>query len=160
MRTMIAYATKHGTTEKCARMLSESIGGQVDLVDLDKNSEVSLENYDTVIIGGSVYAGSIRKEVTAFCKKHLETLKTKNTGLFICGLGEGAEAEKELKASFPAELLESAKAKAAFGGELIFGNLNFLERVIMKKMAKTDKDLSTLHEDVIKDFSAQMTKVK
>lgn len=159
MRTLIAYATKHGTTEKCARMLQESIGGEIDLVDLDKDSTVSPEGYDTVIIGGSVYAGSIRKEVTAFCRKHLETLKTKNTGLFICGLGEGVEAEKELNASFPAELLETAKAKAAFGGELLFGNLNFMERVIMKKMAKTDKDISKLNEDVIHDFSDKMTKV-
>lgn len=159
MKTLIAYATKHGTTEKCAHMLKESIGGEIDLVDLGKDSTVSPESYDTVIIGGSVYAGSIRKEVTAFSRKHLETLKKKNIGLFICGLGEGEEAEKELRASFPAELLENAKAKAAFGGELIFGNLSFLERVIMKKMTKSDQDVSKLHEDVIHDFSDKMTKV-
>jgi menaquinone-dependent protoporphyrinogen oxidase len=48
MKTLIAYATKTGTTEKCAKMLAEKLGS-ADLFNLS-NGTPDLSKYDMVII--------------------------------------------------------------------------------------------------------------
>lgn len=153
MKTLIAYATKHGSTEKCAKMLKEELDGQVDLMNLDEESKVDLSLYDQVVIGGSVYAGRIRKPVSNFCLQHLDELNNKRIGLYFCGIVEGEDIEKELVASFPPELLKAASAKEFFGGELIMDQMNFLEKFVIKKVAKVTTNISKIREDKINDFA-------
>ncbi len=159
MSTLIAYATKHGCVEKCARMLSEKIEGKVVLSNLKEEKDIDLSQYDKIIIGGSIYVGKIRKEVTEFCSKNLDELMEKKTGLFICGMQEEGVVEKELQDSFPKELYESAVTKEVFGGEFIFKKMNFMERFIIKKVSKVDQDLSRISEKKIAQFAELMNKV-
>jgi len=156
MNTLIVYSTKYGCTEKCAEMLSEKLGGRVELCNLKKRSVPDLAQYDRVIIGGSVYIGRIQKEVSDFVNSNVEALKSKKTGCFICCMREGDEAKKELAASFPKELLENSAAADYFGGEFVFGKMNFIDRIIVKKVAKTDKDSSSLSEERINRFAEAM----
>lgn len=135
MNTLIIYATKHGTTGACAKKLSEKLKGKVDLHNLRIGSIPDLAKYDKVIIGGSIYAGRIQKEVSEFSQKNLNELKGKKIGLFICCMIEKS-AEMQLNASFPKELLDSAVAKESFGGELKFSDMSFGEKVITKMVAK------------------------
>ena len=57
---------------------------------------------------------------------------------------EGNEAAEEINTSFPQELLTNAIAKESFGGAFNFKKMNFLERMIVKKVAKIDKDTSNI----------------
>lgn len=50
---------------------------------------------------------------------------------------EGEVAQKQLQNAFPDELLNIAKATACFGGEFNFEKMNFFERLIVKKVAKS-----------------------
>lgn len=156
MKTLIAYATKYGCTERCAAALSEKISGDVELCNLKGVKAVDLSQYDRVIVGGSVYMGKIQKEVKEFCSKNLSRLTDKKTGLFICCMGEGEVAETELNSSFPQELLSNAVAKEYFGGEFILTKMNALDRLIVKKVSKTDKDISNILEDNINRFAQMM----
>ncbi|MBA1334923.1 MAG: Flavodoxin [Firmicutes bacterium] len=156
MKTLIAYASKYGCTERCASMLSEKLTGEVDLYNLKGARAVDLSQYDKVIIGGSIYMGRIQKEVSEFCSKNLSRLMDKKTGFFICCMREGDIAETELNTSFPQELLSNAVAKEYFGGEFIFKKMNALDRFIVKKVSKTDKDISNILEDNINRFSQLM----
>ncbi|MBL4934094.1 flavodoxin domain-containing protein [Clostridium paridis] len=158
MKTLIAYATKHGFTEKCVGILEQSLEGEVQKLDLTKEAETDLSKYDKIIIGGSVYMGQILKEVKTFCTKNLDILKDKRVALFICGMRDGAEAEQEINMAYPKELLETTITKGFFGGEFIFSKLNFLERFIVKKVTKSDKDSSTLSKENIDKFAKNINK--
>jgi len=65
METLIAYATRYGCVEKCAKMLAEKLDGKVTLVNLQK-TRVDPASYGRVIVGGSIYIGKIQKEVRDF----------------------------------------------------------------------------------------------
>lgn len=155
MDTLLVYASKYGCTEKCAKLVAERLNGNVDMVNLKEKKEIDLSKYNKVIIGGSIYIGKIQKEVTEFCSKYLNTLKEKPIGLFICGLQKDA-IETEINQNFPPELLEIAEAKEYFGGEFIFEKMNFMEKMIVKKVAKTNSDISEIQEDNINKFANVM----
>lgn len=159
MNTLIAYATKHGCTEKCASILSEKLTGEVELYNLKEIKNVDISKYDKVIIGGSIYIGKIQKEVSDFSLTRLNQLKEKKVGLFICGMREGKTAETELKDSFPTELYSMATARGVFGGEFIFKKMNFFERLIVKKVSKVEKDVSNISEENINEFAELMNNV-
>ena len=139
MKTLIAYATKNGYTKQCAEKLRDLLGGDADLADL-KRDKPDLSQYDTVVAGGSVYAGRIRKEVTRFCAKNLGELKKKRFFLFACAMADGEEGEKQLRSVFAPEVFEAAAEKVCFGGEYIFQKMSGLERFIIKKIAGSDED--------------------
>lgn len=152
MKILIVYGTKHGFTKKCAKGLSEKLKGQCELYNLKDKSNIDLKQYDKVIIGGSIYMGQIRKEVTEFCTKNLVELKQKKIGLFICCMEEGEKAETLLNKAFSEELLKIAVCKEVFGGGFIFKNANFLERLVMKKVAKVTEDIEAPLQDNINKF--------
>lgn len=155
MSTLIAYATKYGFTKACAEMLAKKLDEKSDICDLNGNRP-NLAQYDKVIIGGSIYAGRIRKPMARFCTENLNTLKNKKLGLFICGMAEGDNARKQLESSFPKELLSAAVAKESFGGGYDFNNMNFLERLIIKKISGSDKSQSRIMEENMTRFADQI----
>lgn len=150
MKTLIVYATKYGSTEKCAKKLTEKLTGEVDLCNLAVLVTNDLQHYDKVIIGGSIYAGRIQKQVTEFCAKNSQILKEKQLGLFICGMMIN-QAETELCNAFAPELYSKAVVKDFFGGELKFQKINFLEKFMVKMVSKMDKTMPTI--DTSSDFS-------
>jgi len=153
MKTLIIYASKHGCTEKCSKLLMDKLNGEVKIVDIKKETIPDVTLFDNIIIGGSVYMGRIQKEVNQFCLKNISVLKKKKLGFFICCMGENDVAEKQINTSFPEELLTNAVAKEYFGGEFIFKKMNFFERFIVKKVSKTDKDKSTVSKESINRFA-------
>ncbi|MDD3298879.1 MAG: flavodoxin domain-containing protein [Firmicutes bacterium] len=156
MKTLIAYSSKYGCTEKCVGTLAAKLSWEVDVVNLRGGKAVDLSGYDRVIIGGSIYMGRIQKQVTNLCEKNLDVLKGKKLGLFICCMAEGKEAEEELNRVFPEDLLKAAAAKEYFGGEFDFKKMNPMYRLIIKKVAKTDKDVSNVLTDNINVFAQIM----
>lgn len=159
MATLIVYATKHGTTEKCANLLGEHLNDSVEMVNLEINPEPNLNNYETVIIGGPIYAGKIMQIVSNFTKENLEPLSQKTLGLFICGLQEEDEGfTKELEGNYPKELLNKAVVKSFFGGELYFSKMGRFERWMMKKMTKSEEDISEIRTENIQAFADALNK--
>ncbi|MCR4436074.1 MAG: flavodoxin domain-containing protein [Clostridiales bacterium] len=158
MSILIAYATRHGCVKKCAESLAEKLQGKVELLNLGEKPSVELAPYDTVIIGGSIYAGNIQKEVKDFCAQNLEALKGKKLGLFICCMFEKDVAKKQLENAYPQELLDMAEAKDYFGGELILGNMGFLEKTVVKMVAKAKKDVSNILEENINKFASAINR--
>lgn len=155
MNTLIVYATKHGCSEACAKMLSKELAGNVELFKLKAELTPDLIEYDRVIIGGSIHMGKIQKEVQVFCTRNMEMLLDKKIGLFVCGM-LFEKADEELNNSFPKELLTRAMAKEFFGGEFKFNKMNFVDQLIVKKAAKINNDFSQILEENIKRFAALM----
>ena len=155
MSTLIVYASKYGFTKTCAEILAKKLGENVDIYDLNSNLP-DLMKYDKVIVGGSIYAGKIRKPVMRFCTDNLNTLKGKKLGLFICGMAKEDDAQKQLDSSFPQELLAVCAAKGFFGGECNYEKMNFMEKFIMKKITGSKQSQSKIAEDNITRFAGMM----
>jgi menaquinone-dependent protoporphyrinogen oxidase len=155
MSTLIAYATKYGFTKTCAEILAKKLDGEIDICDLS-NNRPDLSKYDKVIIGGSIYAGKIRKPAMQFCSENINTIKDKKLGLFICGMADGEDAQKQLESSFPKELLAVAVAKESFGGECNYDKMNFIERFIIKKITGSGQSQLRISEDHITRFAGHM----
>jgi len=158
MKTLIIFGTKYGTAEKCSRLLKDKLQGEVTVVNVKKDSIPDLSSFGNVIIGGSIYAGHIQKEIKNFCLSNLNGLKGKRVGLFICGIND-KDPIALFNNYFPEELLNNATAKEFFGGEVTLKKMNFLERFIMKKIGKTDKDISKISEDGIKRLADTINKL-
>lgn len=155
MKTAIVYDTKYGCTAVCVQKLFDMLGDSVRIIDLKTHpkEDVDIHAFDTVIIGGSIYAGQIQKRVRNFCKKYLDTLLTKKIGLFICCMYAGDKARRQLRDNFPPELVEHAVVSGFFGGAFDFEKMNPIERLVVKKVADIDKSVEKISDDSIASFA-------
>ena len=74
MEGIIIYKSKYGATKKYADWLSDKTG--FEKVEVDKAKIEDLKNYDTIIIGGGIYASGIAG--LNFLRKNIDSLKEKN----------------------------------------------------------------------------------
>ncbi|MEH7492138.1 flavodoxin domain-containing protein [Neobacillus niacini] len=153
MKTLIVYCSSHGTTEKAVQMVSEWLEGEVLTVDL-KRDKITFDvcDYDFVIIGGSIHAGSIQGKIKNFIGKQYEELLTKKLGLFLCCWHDGETALEQFDKAFPEELRNVSIANGIFGGEFLVSKMNFIERQIVKKVSGVTNDTSNLDTTAIMTF--------
>lgn len=149
MNTIIIYDTKHGTTHNSAQKLKKFLDHESTIVDMRDKEKILLDDYDTVLIGSSIYMGKIRKSICKFCDSNLAALMGKKIGLFLCSTGADGEFEK----NFPKVLLDNAVATENFGFTFDFEDANFLEKKIIEKVRKTIEKESGIKEDRIEAFA-------
>ena len=159
MKTLIAFCSTHGCTEKTANELKDYLQNNVELCNLKKDKIPSLELFDRVVVGGSIHAGQIQKRVKEFCSKNEDILMQKELGLFICCMEEGETAEKQLKDAYSEKLHRNAKITAYFGGEFDFNKMNFFEKFIVKKVAHVTQSTSKIDHAAILNFSVKLDKI-
>jgi menaquinone-dependent protoporphyrinogen IX oxidase len=157
MKTAIIYTSKHGTTAKVAQMIAERLtGNQVSIIDLKKDKRPDINSFDGIILGTPIYAGTPSKAMQRFCKENFETLKQKRLALFVCGMEpDSVKQQQELANAYPQELYGYAVSTCFAGGEFQFEKMNFFERAIIKRIAKTDKSVSQIGEKDIEKFVAE-----
>lgn len=164
MKVLILYGTTHGCTKKCTDKLASNLqifrpsSFDIDIVSAKGNANFNITEYETVIIGGSIRLGKMNKAVSNFCKKNLDTLVLKKTGLFVCCMSEQDKAEMYMTGSFPRKLLESAIAKGYFGGELIFEEMADIEKSLLKTVIGHEKSVSMIDEEGIEAFAEKIIK--
>lgn len=151
MKTLILYGSIHGCTERCSLSLGEKLYGEVTIVNYHNEIVLDLTPFQTIIIGGSIYGGTIQKEISSFCRENLPVLLTKRVGLFLCSMMKEEKAQIQLQVAFPSVLLAHAVAVEQFGGEIRWNNLNLMEKLMVKIVAKTEMNLS--NEEIGNDVS-------
>lgn len=156
MKTAIIYATKHGCSDKCAQTLANELDVNTKLFNLESDKKIELTSYDTIIIGGSIHAGTLNKKVKSFIDKNHNSLSEKKLGLFLCCMYEGEKALEQFQDVFPETLRNKAQAHGLFGGELNFEKMSFLEKAIVKKIANVEKSVSNINYSNIKSFAKKM----
>jgi len=149
MKTAIIYATSHGTTEKVANQIKNGLDSDnVQLFNLKQNKKVDLSSFEQVVIGGSIHAGQIQGRVKAFCSKNM---LQKRVALFVCGMNK-PQFETELSNAFPELLRKHAVCSVVVGGEFLIGKMNFFEKLIVRKVSKVTKDVSSIDEKKVKEL--------
>src|SRR6056297_3514856 len=131
MKTLIVYASKHGSAEKAANKLYQNLGDDKEIVNIQENSKPFIDNFDTVVIGGSIYGGNIQKEIQKFINDNLNTLLDKRIGLYLC-CGIEKDFEKQLENSISEKLLAHTAVVGYFGYEYNIDKMNLLEKGIDK----------------------------
>lgn len=150
---LIVYMSHHGTTRKVAKQIQEKFGIEnAAIVDLEKENIQNLDDYKTIVIGGSIYMGSLQKKIKQFLEENKGILLKKKLGLFICFMNR-KNCLSLFEKAFPADLRNKAIAKGLFGGELIFKELNFFEKFIVRYVSGVKEDVSDLDQHAINEFS-------
>ncbi|AHV97662.1 flavodoxin domain-containing protein [Paenibacillus sabinae] len=156
MKTLILFTTRHGCTTKAAGLLQARMGQGTDAVNLMTDSVPELSEYETVILGGSIYYGGIQKQMTEFINKEQSRLASKKIGLFICAAEPEEKARKELEGAFPDVLRTRAAAADVFGDELDYSKLSLPERLIFRAVKGKSKKGKGLSLEKIDRFAAKM----
>ncbi|MEG6571784.1 flavodoxin domain-containing protein [[Clostridium] cellulosi] len=147
MKTIIIYSTKYGCAGELAYLIQKELKGECKIVNVMKSSVPPLNDYDTVILGGSLYIGRIQKQLKKYVNEHLDTLLTKKVGLFLsAGDPKAAENEVVRKNVFP-------KAHA-----YKFDKMGFFDRFIVKRVAGLSENVTEYYENRIKAFAEALTR--
>ena len=155
MKTLILYATKYGAAREIAERMSNTIGDAA-LHDLKQSGIPDPAGFDCVIIGSSLYSGSIRKEAKAFLAQNAGNLQQKTIGLFLSGIAKSDE-RKYFTDNFPENILQSAKATAFLGGVFDPKKAGKPERMIIKIVTKSSDYTNTIDDEKIKAFVDTLT---
>jgi len=144
MKTVIVYASNHGTTEKVANIIREKLDSTtVQTINLKSKQKVDLSCYETVIIGGSIHAGGIQREVKKFIKENTIILMQKRVALYLCCMNE-PEERREFEANYPELLRNHSVYNAIAGGEYLFEKMNFIEKFLVRKISGVSSTQSKL----------------
>jgi len=156
MKTLIVYGSKYGFTTDCVHLLQSNLSGEVTIMDIQQvTTLLNVSDFETVIIGGSVYVGRVSKKLREFCEKNLDALRQKRIGLFLCCALTENEA-KYFSDNFPTPLLESAKVIKTFGSEARLEKMSLMDKTIIKAVTKGDYSNFKISEDNLEAFAKEM----
>ena len=148
MKTLIIYASKTGTVEKCVTYIKQK-RKDMEVVSI-YNLSKSIEEYDCIIIGSPIRMGLLDKKIKDFILRNKECLKRKRTAYFIyCCFQENFKTYFEQ--NIPKDLLEDAIALESFGGELDFKKQKGFDKLMTKmvsKMIKKNNKAKILTENI------------
>jgi menaquinone-dependent protoporphyrinogen oxidase len=158
MKTIIIYTSSNGCTERAVHELSQKLSGEVETVDLMHHHSLSLNEFDRIIIGGSIHSGKIQQRINYFCLTHMHIFRTKEIGLFICCSHEPEIAREAIENAFPEELHQMAKTEAIFSGKINPDEKNMVKRILVNKVALVREHVSSLDSEIIDRFAVRMEK--
>lgn len=144
MKTLILYTSSHGTTQKMAEYLLVKFSGNAELVNLKTNKNVDINQYDTIIVGTSIHAGMVPGFLRKFLQSNIDSLSHKRIALFLSCMYEGEVVEKQFNDAFPLILRNISVYNAIAGGEFLFEKMNFIEKILVKKIAKVNQSISKI----------------
>lgn len=140
MNVLIAYASRTGTTARCARMLADRLAAQdVTLCDIESDSIPPLDGFDFVALGAPVRYGKLPKSMRAFMHRHREELLSRRTGYFIC-CAYIDSAPEYLRKLIPAELARPAAVTSCLGGEIDPRRVRGLDRLVVRMIVGAIRD--------------------
>ncbi len=93
-RILVTYSTKYGSTQGVAETIAKILSEKYITVDVIASRDVkSLEDYQAVVIGTPLYAGSILSDTTKFINRFKASLETIPSALFLLGPLDGTPQE-------------------------------------------------------------------
>lgn len=132
MKGLVLYKSKYGATKKYAEWIAEEL--DADFCDMAKFKVSHMLNYDTVILGSGIYAGSC--EAFKYMKKYALALGGKNVFIFAVGMSpESRKIVAELRIRY---LTRAFERLPVFYFRGAWGNapLNIKDQVIYKLLRK------------------------
>jgi menaquinone-dependent protoporphyrinogen oxidase len=165
---LVLYATREGQTKRIAEHIDSTIrahGRESHLADVAKQGqELDLQDYGAVILAASVHMGKHEREMVRFVEQHRQALEKLPSVFLSTSMTEAAaehgshtgpqrdqahaDAERAIEEFFAATGFR-ANAHKAVAGALRYSQYNWLVRLVMKHISKTEgvsTDTSRDHE--------------
>ncbi|MGM0641008.1 MAG: flavodoxin domain-containing protein [Thermotogota bacterium] len=145
MKNLLVYRSKHGSVEEVMKYIHNNLpeNSQNTLINLKKNKELfKVEDADNIIIGTSVYAGTIHSEIKNFITDNYLLLKDKNVYM-IMSCGDKEKIPEVLDKNF-GEHRDCIDEVIYAGYAFKLEDMGFFEKTIIKKVAKIDKSENKL----------------
>ena len=157
MKTAIIYASKHGTTGFVASEIKKRLDSdEVVLFNLKDQQRIEFGHFDRILLGSSVYAGSVLPKVRRFTQENLVDLLQKEIGIFVCCMFFD-KADEQINKGFPQVLRNHARSIKHMGGEFCFEEMNFIERFMVRKIAGATSSISSIKIDRIEEFVREIS---
>jgi menaquinone-dependent protoporphyrinogen oxidase len=129
--TLVAYATRHGSTASVARAVANRLRRRGLEVDIAPAADIdSVASYGAVVIGGALYVGRWHRDARRFLRRHRSALA--QVPLAVFGMGPVKQGQEDLDGAH--EQLERALLHvpevtpvdvAVFGGVIDPSTLHF-----------------------------------
>jgi menaquinone-dependent protoporphyrinogen oxidase len=131
-RTLVAYASRHGSTKEVAATITaglRSAGLDADLLSAEAAIVAGTSGYDAVVLGGSLYTGRWHADARRFVRRHHAALAQLPLAVFALGprsleATELAASRKQLDAALTRLKIEP-RLVAVFGGVVDPATLHF-----------------------------------
>lgn len=131
-RTLVVYASKHGSTEEVAVAIAASLraaGHDIDLLSAEAAAVAGPQGYDTVVLGGSLYMGHWHATACRFVRRHHAALNRLPFAVFALGprtleAEDIASSRKQLDGALKRLKIEP-KLVTVFGGAVDPTKLHF-----------------------------------
>ena len=158
-KTLIAYASKCGSTGEVAEAIANVLCAQGVDVDVRLAKEVTaLDGYNRVIIGSAIRMGAWLPDALNFVEAQQAVLAQLPTLIFSVHTGNVGDDDvsREGRAAYtaPVHQLITPQAEAFFAGKMDLAQLSFLDRMIITAMKEQDKDLRDW--DVIRAWAGEI----
>ena len=130
-RVLITYGSKHGSTAETANAIAGMLRERGLEVDVSEAARVqSLEGYDRLVLGGSIYMGRWHPDARDFVKRFAAELSTKPVAIYAMGPKTSepddlAAAREQLDANLRKLPDVGADPVAIFGGVINPAELHF-----------------------------------
>lgn len=150
MKTAVIYKSHYGSTETYAKWLAEDLNA--DLLQADRVKPADLQQYQTIIYGGGLYAGGVNG--LDLLIKNFESIKSKSIYLFTVGAADVTDPQNiasirsSLQNKLPPAMWEQTHIYHLRGG-MLYSKMSFLHRSMMNMMVKMlrKKPENELHSD-------------
>ena len=170
MHILVLYGSLEGQTEKISQRIAEVIrdrGQQATALSAKHlPADFSLDNYNAIIIGGSIHMSKYPSFVKTFINNHRDRLNELASAFFTVCMAINSQEEKSRQQAeqyaeqFLAQTGWQPRLKTIFAGAVKYTQYNFFTRYIMKMISKKEggnTDTSRDHEytdwDEVKRFT-------
>lgn len=136
MKTVIIYKSKHGATQEYARYIKENIADS-EIFSVEEFDASSLNSYDNVILGSSVYNGSTFYK--DFLTKNWDLLRSKRVFVFAVGMLDKDHTNSKSEYESIPEDIRGNIQYVKLPGRIVFTKLNLFEKFIIKMIESKEK---------------------
>ncbi len=132
-KAAVVYKSKYGSTKQYAQWIAQAL--DAGLFDVSEVRAQDMDGYDTVILGGGLYASGVLG--SDFITKNYGGLKGKNLVVFTVGLANPRLTDYSdiIEKNFPQEIRNSIKIYH-FRGAIDYKNINLKHKAMMSLLVK------------------------
>jgi menaquinone-dependent protoporphyrinogen oxidase len=159
LRALCIYATHYGTTGEIAQRVCEVLkkgGIEVEAYNV-KDRPPPLSEYDLIILGTYIQAGSWAKEAIDYMKRNREELASKKIAFFVaCGDYASPDMRESAQRRYIVDALKSYPSfkpisTSVFAGAFSWERYNFIIKTLMKSIS-SKKGAKNIDTSRIQDF--------
>jgi menaquinone-dependent protoporphyrinogen oxidase len=148
MKVLVSVASRHGASFEIAEAISATLAGAgFQTAVLPPDAVTSIEGYDAVVLGSSVYVGHWMDSATSFVERFGDEIRRLPVWIFSSGpLGHEPTPEDE-----PADVAEIVAATGArehrvFAGQVDRSRLGLGEKVLLTAVRAPEGDFRPWEE--------------